>query len=58
MSTAKQGRWMSEEGQMRVKIKERWLDGRKRQVMLLKLVPKKHNRSALAFVAVGHRSVG
>lgn len=43
---------------MRVKIKERWLDGRKRQVMLLKLVPKKHNRSALAFVAVGHRSVG
>lgn len=43
---------------MRVKIKERWLDGRKRQVMLLKLVPKKRNRSALAFVAVGHRSVG
>lgn len=30
----------------------------KKQVMLLKLVPKKHNRSALAFVAVGHRSVG
>lgn len=43
---------------MRVKIKERWLDGRKRQVMLLKLVPEKNNRGALAFVAVGHRSVG
>lgn len=24
-----------------MKIEERWLDGRKRQVMLLKLVPKK-----------------